>query len=103
MTDPGPVLLRTSGLRKSYGAVHAVRGMDLDLVAGEVHGLIGENGAGKSTLLGMIAGRITPDDGTIVIDGWEHPMLSPRDARDVFEMELVHVDLSFNLTVSLAS
>ena len=45
--------------------MHAVQGMDLDLAAGDVHGLIGENGAGKSTLLGMIAGRITPDEGRL--------------------------------------
>jgi ABC-type sugar transport system ATPase subunit len=96
-----PVLLRTSGLRKSYGAVHAVRGMDFDLRAGEVHGLIGENGAGKSTLLGMIAGRITPDEGSIVIDGQEHPGLTPRQARDA-GIAIVYQELSLcpNLTVA---
>ena len=59
-----PVLM-VRGLEKSFGAVRACRGVDLDLVPGEIHALIGPNGAGKSTLIAQVAGGLRPDAGTI--------------------------------------
>ena len=56
------------GVTKHYGAVHAVDGVDLDIVRGEIFGLIGHNGAGKSTLFKMMLGLIAPTEGEILID-----------------------------------
>jgi len=57
------------GLEKSYGAVHAVRGIDLDVVAGRCLGLLGPNGAGKTTTMRMIMGLTTPSAGEITVFG----------------------------------
>ncbi len=57
------------GVRKHFGALHAVDGVDLDIAQGEIFGLIGHNGAGKSTLFKMMLGLITPTAGSIVIGG----------------------------------
>jgi ribose transport system ATP-binding protein len=73
---PAEPFLRLSGLRKSYPGVLALAGLDLEVFAGEVIGLVGENGAGKSTLMKILGGVIAPDDGFIEIDGVRHQSLS---------------------------
>ena len=60
----GTPVLTLSGLGKSYGGVHAVRSVDLELHSGEVLGLIGPNGAGKTTLVNMISGLVEPSSGS---------------------------------------
>ena len=65
----GDVWLRVRGMAKSFAGVPALDGVDLDIRAGEVHGLIGQNGAGKSTLIKILAGVHRPGAGTIEIDG----------------------------------
>ncbi len=62
-------LLRLRGVQKRYGGVWALRGVDLDVLAGEVHALVGENGAGKSTLIKIVSGAEVADEGTVEIDG----------------------------------
>jgi rhamnose transport system ATP-binding protein len=62
-------VLTLRGLHKRFGPTHALRGVDLDLVPGEVLALIGENGAGKSTLVKILTGVYRPDDGEIRIGG----------------------------------
>src|SRR5574341_593592 len=62
-------LLVLRGVTKRYGGVQALAGADLDVRAGEVHGLVGENGAGKSTLLKILSGAVIPDSGEIRIAG----------------------------------
>jgi monosaccharide-transporting ATPase len=60
-----------AGVRKSYGGVRALHGVDFELHGGEIHGLVGENGSGKSTLLRILAGQLAPDQGRIRLDGRE--------------------------------
>ena len=62
------VVIRARGVEKTFGHVHALRGIDIDLHRGEILALIGDNGAGKSTLAGTIAGIIAPDAGWVEIE-----------------------------------
>jgi rhamnose transport system ATP-binding protein len=102
VTGPAPApALVARGLRKSFGAVRAVRGMDIALHPGEVQGLIGENGAGKSTFLGMLAGRVRPDGGEVVIDGVSHAALTPHLAR-ALGISIVYQELSLCPNMSVA-
>ncbi len=68
--------LRLTGVRKSYPGVVALAGLDLEVRAGEVIGLVGENGAGKSTMMKILGGVTAPDSGTIEIDGVPHQALT---------------------------
>ena len=56
-------------IRKSFGAIEALRGVSLSIAPGEIVGLVGDNGAGKSTLMKMLAGAEIPDSGTMTVDG----------------------------------
>jgi general nucleoside transport system ATP-binding protein len=67
-------------VRKRFGAVQALRGVDFVLRGGEIHGLLGENGAGKSTLMKILFGAIRPDAGEIALDGRPVAFFSPQDA-----------------------
>jgi len=62
--------VRARGIGKSFDEVVALDGVDLDVVEGEVHGLVGPNGAGKTTLLGLLLGLAVPDHGTLEILGY---------------------------------
>jgi ABC-2 type transport system ATP-binding protein len=64
-----PPALSVSGLRKAYGSVHALRGVDLEVGTGELFGLLGPNGAGKSTLVKIACGLVRPSSGTVRICG----------------------------------
>jgi D-xylose transport system ATP-binding protein len=78
-----PPLVEISGLRKSFGAVQALRGVDLTLAAGEVTALLGDNGAGKSTLVRCLTGVHPPDAGEIRFRGEPIRLGSPDDARQL--------------------
>jgi heme ABC exporter ATP-binding subunit CcmA len=69
MLSPEPPLVEARGLTRSYGAVRALRGVDLTLRAGEVLLVLGPNGAGKSTLLRSLAGLLRPQAGTVTVAG----------------------------------
>jgi len=62
-------LLAVNGLRKSYGELEAVKGVDFHIDSGEIYALIGPNGAGKTTVLRMVATILKPSAGTVVLDG----------------------------------
>jgi D-xylose transport system ATP-binding protein len=74
-------LVQLRDIRVSFGGVHAVDGVSIDLHAGEVVALVGGNGAGKSTLMKVLSGAHPADSGEILIDGEPVSIKSPRDAR----------------------
>jgi ABC-type sugar transport system ATPase subunit len=74
-------LLEMEGVSKSYDGVQALRAADLDVLPGEIHGLLGENGAGKSTLMKILVGAVQRDDGTIRINGEPVEIRSRQDAQ----------------------
>lgn len=78
---PSPVEL--VGVSKRFGATQALADVSLDLLPGEIHGLVGENGAGKSTVVKVLAGIHQPDAGTVVIDGKPVLIHGPAHARSL--------------------
>lgn len=94
-------LLELKGITKSFGAIHALNGIDLSIAPGEAVGLMGDNGAGKSTLMKIIAGNFPPTKGEIRIDGKPVHMTKPIDAR-ANGIEIVYQDLALadNLTAA---
>jgi ribose transport system ATP-binding protein len=93
-------LVRVQGVTKSFGGVRALRGVSLEVRAGEVHALLGENGAGKSTLIKILSGVHSFDSGTIEIEGAPVAFSSPTDSRKA-GIAVVYQDLSLveSLTV----
>lgn len=89
------------GIRKSYGALDVLRGVDLTVGRGEVVGLVGDNGAGKSTLMKMLAGAVIPDAGEIRVDGVALTGSGPRAARAA-GIEMVYQDLALCNDVDVA-
>src|SRR5574338_706431 len=73
--------LRMIGVSKAFPGVVALDKVDLDVLPGEVHVLLGENGAGKSTLMKILSGAIRRDAGEIELDGRRVEIDSPRDAQ----------------------
>jgi simple sugar transport system ATP-binding protein len=94
-------VLELRRITKHFGAIEALRGVDLVLRTGEVVGLMGDNGAGKSTLVKIIAGNFPPSSGEILIDGEPQHFQEPKDAREK-GIEVVYQDLALcdNLTAA---
>ncbi|MDA1280625.1 MAG: ATP-binding cassette domain-containing protein [Chloroflexi bacterium] len=101
-TDSMVPALAVEGLSKNYGAVQAVRGVDLEVFAGEIVGLVGDNGSGKSTLVRCVAGSQKPDEGTIRINGILQTDSNPHKVR-LTGLEVVHQDLSLVDTLDIAA
>ena len=94
-------LLELSGIAKHFGAIEALKGIDLSMDAGEVVGLMGDNGAGKSTLVRIVAGNFRPSEGEIRLNGETKHFHKPVDAREQ-GIEVVYQDLALcdNLTAA---
>jgi len=94
-------VLHLSGITKHFGAIHALNGIDLELAAGEVVGLMGDNGAGKSTLVKIVAGNFPATSGEIRIRDEVVHFDEPVDARRA-GIEIVYQDLALcnNLTAA---
>ncbi len=99
--NDGQVVLAVEGVTKRFGAVRALRDVSVEVLAGEVVGLIGDNGAGKSTLVGVMSGAIRPDEGTIFVDGEERTFASPAEARSA-GIETVFQNLALVPTLNIA-
>ncbi len=94
-------ILELTAIRKSFGDVEVVHGVGLELVAGEVHSLVGENGAGKSTLMKVAAGIYSADGGSMLFMGRPYAPVSPLDAGRA-GLAMVHQELSLAPDVSVA-
>lgn len=100
MADQIPIV-EMKGIKKNFGAVRALRGVDLQLYTNEVLGLVGDNAAGKSTLMKVLSGAYIPDEGQIYINGESAHIQSPQDSRNL-GIEMVYQDymLADNLDVA---
>jgi branched-chain amino acid transport system ATP-binding protein len=85
-------LLTTRGLRKNYGGLRAVDGVDFAIVPGEIRAVIGPNGAGKTTFVSLICGRVPPSSGEIVFDG--------NDITDVPAYERVRRGIAYTFQIT---
>lgn len=97
-----------NGVRKSFGATHALRGVSFEVGQGEVHALIGENGAGKSTLMKILSGAYQPDAGSIELDGRSFTPENPLHARQsgiamIYQELTLAPDLSVEENILLGS
>jgi D-xylose transport system ATP-binding protein len=89
----GAPLVEMHDINISFGGVHAVRDVTIDLHAGEVIGLVGGNGAGKSTLMRALSGAHPCDSGEILIDGKRATITNPRDAK-ALKIETIYQTLA---------
>jgi ABC-type sugar transport system ATPase subunit len=94
------LVLRVSGLAKSFGGLKALDGVDLDVRRGEVHAVVGENGAGKSTLMKILGGVIPRDAGRTELMGKEVHFSSPREAISA-GIAVIHQELSVLPTLNV--
>ncbi len=81
MSNNGTPLVEMRDMNVSFGGVHAVEDVSIDLYPGEVLGLVGGNGAGKSTLVKTLSGAQEPDSGQILVNGEPVTIENPRDAK----------------------
>jgi simple sugar transport system ATP-binding protein len=86
-------LLQATSIQKHFGSVVALRDANLELVAGEVHAIVGDNGAGKSTFIKILSGVLQPDGGEIQIGGRAVTINNPQTAREL-GVETVYQDLA---------
>jgi ribose transport system ATP-binding protein len=97
-----PARLSFTALSKTFGATRALNNVSLDLLAGEIHGLVGQNGSGKSTLIKVLAGYYEPDAGSqLSIDGAPVRLPLPPGDYSKYGISFVHQDLALipSLTV----
>jgi D-xylose transport system ATP-binding protein len=100
--SPRPPLVEMRGIRVSFGGVHAVDGVSVDLHAGEVVGLVGGNGAGKSTLVKVLSGAQAANEGEIFVNGQKASISTPRDAKS-YGIETIYQTLALADNVDAAA
>jgi D-xylose transport system ATP-binding protein len=86
-------VIEIKGVKKSFGAVAALKGVNLEFFLGEVLAIVGDNGAGKSTLIKVLSGVCDIDEGSILIDGHTVSIKSPKDAKRL-GIETIYQDLA---------
>lgn len=91
--DGATPVLEAQDISKAFGHVQALRNVNLELLSGEILGLVGDNGAGKSTLIKILSGALQPDSGRIVVNGRPVHLGSPMDAQH-HGIETVYQDLA---------
>jgi simple sugar transport system ATP-binding protein len=97
-----PPVVELREIKKRFGAIVALQGVDLTVGRGEVLGLVGDNGAGKSTLMKILSGALAPDEGEILVDGDPVSFSGPREARSR-GIEMVYQDLALCDDLDVAS
>lgn len=97
-----PPLLAARGLTMGFGGALALDGVDLTILPGEVHGLLGENGSGKSTLIKILAGYHTPSAGELVVNGAEISLPLASGGSRALGFEFVHQDLGLIPSLTVA-
>ena len=96
-----PDMIQMRAIDKIFPGVRALRGVDFDVRAGEVHALMGENGAGKSTLMKILSGVYQPDAGTILVDGAVQKISGPRAAQ-ALGIAIIHQELMLMRDLTVA-
>jgi simple sugar transport system ATP-binding protein len=94
-------LVEMKGIRKNFGAVQALKGVDLTLHHNEVLGLVGDNAAGKSTLMKVLSGAYVADEGDILLEGEKASITKPEDSRHL-GIEMVYQDFALAGNIDVA-
>jgi len=100
---PGQGIIRVERVKKRYGAVEILKGVDLSVEAGQFTAIMGKSGSGKSTLLGIIAGLEKPDEGDVAILGHSLAGMSARDLATLRRRSIGIVFQGFSLIPSLTA
>jgi ribose transport system ATP-binding protein len=93
VTDHAAPLVAVRDLWKHFGGVQALKGVELQIFPGEVHGLVGANGAGKSTLIKILAGLEQPDHGAIIVEGTPVQLRGAQPAAEL-GFSFIHQELN---------
>lgn len=99
-SDRDDLILRVQDVHKSFGGVHALRGVDFDLHKGEVHALVGENGAGKSTLMNVLGGIVQKDSGQVEFNGQSVHFAAPAESQAA-GIAIIHQELAMLPSLSV--
>ncbi len=86
-------LVEMKGIVKTFGGIHALNDVNLNIYPGEVHVIMGENGAGKSTLMKILSGIYQPSAGEIMVDGRSHNLITPKLAAQ-YGISIIYQELS---------
>ena len=101
------IVLEATSISKAFAGVKALKSVSFELLAGEVHAVIGENGAGKSTLIKIITGAVAADAGTIKVRGEQVPHMDPRVSKAlgiaaIYQQPSLFPDLTVAENIALA-